>query len=73
MAHQQLLERRKRIGGNVESRQVDVLEELEEVLRLVRGQDDLGEGFVADALAQDQAAIERNLLVLIAAECGGVV
>lgn len=59
------LECRKCIWRDVKCWHFNVLEKVEELLRV---QHDLGQGLVAGALAQHRAAIEGDLLVLVAGD-----
>ena len=56
------LERGEGIGGDVEGGDLYVLEEVVEVVRV---QENLGEGLVAGALAKHRSAVERDLLLLV--------
>ena len=60
---QQLLEGGEGIGGDVEGRDLDVLEEVVEVVGVKQ---DLGQRLVADTLAEHGAAVQGDLLLLVA-------
>ena len=64
VACQQLLERGESVRGDVEGADLHVLEEVVEVFGV---ENYLGEGLVADALPEHSAAVEGDLLVLVAA------
>lgn len=65
MLGQDLLEGSESVGGNIEGAHLDIVKEEVELRRV---EDDLGEGLVAQALAQDETAVESHFRVLVALE-----
>ena len=63
------LEGGKGIGGDVEGGDLDVLEEVVEVVRV---EEDLGQRLVARALPQHRPAVQRDLLLLVPANIGTI-